>query len=146
MFDGTTIGKSAGVVQQRTFDEGRHLTVIANVSQLARIREHVAAAIEESGGSPDVVDQFRLVASELATNAIEHHDGDEITVSVRGDERGWMLDVSNVEHDLQVDSPTLPAPSALSGRGLFLVDAMMDQVDLVEIDGRHHVRCVKHAP
>ena len=127
-----------------TRDE-RQLTVDADVANLARLREYIASAARDNGASDDIVEQLQLVVSELATNAVQYNDADTLTVSVDCDDTGWIVDVSNAEGLRDLHAPTLPDPSALSGRGLFLVGAVMDRVELVDVDGRLHVRCVKFA-
>lgn len=124
--------------------DGR-LTVESNVSNLGRLREHVALSARETGASDDIVEQLQLVVSELATNAMKYHDADTLTVAVHGDGSSWTIDVSNADGLADIEAPSLPDPSALCGRGLFLVDAVMDRVELVDVAGRLHVRCVKFA-
>lgn len=128
-----------------TTQRNRPLTVAADVSNLARLRQHVACAVGESGASDDVIEELQLVVSELATNAMHCHDGDDLTVVIRGDEFGWTLDVSNADGLIELHEPVLPDPTELSGRGLFLVDAIMDRVHIVDIDGCAYIRCVKYA-
>lgn len=121
------------------------MTVAADVSNLGRLREHIAAVAHATGADPETVEQLRLVVSELATNAIQHNEADTVTVALRSDGSSWTLDVSNADGLIEIDAPVLPAPTKLSGRGLFIVDAVMDRAELVEIDGRQHIRCVKLA-
>ena len=123
----------------------RQLTVDADVANLGRLREHVATAAHDTGASNDIVEQLQLVVSELATNAMQYNDAETLTVTVSGDGTSWTIDVTNADGLLDIGAPALPDPSALSGRGLFIVDAVMDRVELVEVDGRLHVRCVKFA-
>ncbi|MGB3735281.1 MAG: ATP-binding protein [Ilumatobacter sp.] len=126
-------------------ERDRQLTVSAEFKNLGRLREHVATAAHETGASDDIVEQLQLVVSELATNAMQYNDADMLTVSVRGDDSSWTIEVSNADGLAEIDAPALPNPDVLAGRGLFLVDAVMDRVELVDIDGRLHVRCVKFA-
>lgn len=133
------------MTESDTSQYDRQLTVDADVANLGRLREHVGSAARASGASDEIVEQLQLVVSELATNAMQYNDGDELTVAVAGDGSGWTIDVSNADGLTDIGAPTLPTPSALDGRGLFLVDALMDRVELVERDGHLHVRCVKFA-
>lgn len=121
------------------------LTVDADLANLGRLRQHVATMAEQTGADDDIIDQLQLVVSELATNAMQYNESETLTVSVTGDCSSWTIDVSNADDLTSLASPALPEPSALSGRGLFLVDAVMDRVELVEVDGRLHIRCVKFA-
>ncbi len=127
------------------FEKDRQMTVDSDVANLGRLRAHVASVAHDTGASADIVEQLQLVVSELATNAMQYNDADTLTVTVTGDGSSWTIDVSNADGLADIGAPALPDPSALSGRGLFLVDAVMDRVELVDVDGRLHVRCVKFA-
>lgn len=132
----------------RSSDTSQHdhrLTVDAEMSQLSVIRDHVARTARSTAASDDVVEQLQLVVSELATNAIQYNNCGTLTVDVHADDDGWVIDVSNADGLASLNIPALPDPSALSGRGLFIVDAIMDRVELVDVDGRLHLRCVKFA-
>ena len=83
-------------------------------------RHFVLATLEEFDCEQFATDAA-LVVTELATNAIEHARSD-FTVSVVGSGTGIRIEVrdwSPLEPRLQKSSPT-----ALSGRGLLLVDAL----------------------
>ncbi|MEP1124266.1 MAG: ATP-binding protein [Ilumatobacter sp.] len=115
------------------------------MSQLGAVREHVARTARAANASDDIVEQLQLVVSELATNAIQYNNCGTLTVDVHADDVGWVIDVSNADGLAGMDLPALPDPSALSGRGLYIVDAIMDRVELVDVDGRLHLRCIKFA-
>ncbi len=115
------------------------------MSQLAAVRDHVARTARSTHASDDIVEQLQLVVSELATNAIQYNNCGTLTVDVHADDDGWVIDVSNAEGLAGTEIPALPDPSALSGRGLFIVDAIMDRVELVDVAGRLHLRCIKFA-
>jgi anti-sigma regulatory factor (Ser/Thr protein kinase) len=95
-------------------------------------------------------DDLLLVASELAANAVRHASGQTGSVSLRASVQG-----SDVTIELEDDGgqPTpLPGPAdelpdglAERGRGLFLVRALVDQLDCRVIDGRTLVRAVRRA-
>lgn len=138
-------GQALDMAGQDTSRHDRRLTVPADVSQLGRLREYIASTARDTGADDEIVEQLRLVVSELATNAIQHNAAETVTVALRSDGSSWTLDVSNADDLIDIDVPTLPDPTKLSGRGLFIVDAVMDRADLVEIDGRQHIRCVKHS-
>lgn len=128
-----------------TPQRARHWTVDADVSQLPRLRHHVSSAALATGASEDIVDHLELAVSELATNAMQYDDGEFLTVRLESNESSWTLVVSNADGIVDLNALTLPDPTELSGRGLFLVGQIMDHVELVEIDGRQHIRCVKSA-
>lgn len=128
-------------------DDGAELevTVVAHPAELSSLRQRVADAAAALGASDDVIEDFRLVVSELATNVIRHDDAAVLTVAFRRSDKGWVLDVSNAEHLADLDSIPIPDPDVFDGRGLVIVQAVMDQVQLVEINGEQHIRCFKHA-
>ena len=123
----------------------RRLTVPADLAHLAQVRHHVADAASRGGASDEIVEQLQLVVSELVTNAVQYDDAQSVTVSVRSDSDGWTIDVSNAEGLVDLAGTSPAPPTSLSGRGLFIVDAIMDRVEVVDLDGTHHVRCVKFA-
>ncbi|HEX7167644.1 MAG TPA: SpoIIE family protein phosphatase [Acidimicrobiales bacterium] len=96
---------------------------------------------------PDAVDSMLLVASELATNATRHAsksvafearvEGDAIVLEVTDDGGGLAPLVENV------DGP--PDPEVETGRGLFLVRELSDDVVATVHDGVTVVRVVKRA-
>ncbi len=119
-----------------TSQRAHRWTVDAEVSQLSRLRELVASAARETGASADIVDQLELVVSELATNAMQYDDGESLTVEIESDGSGWTLVVSNADGIVDLDALTLPDPTELSGRGLFLVGKIMDRIELVDIENK----------
>ena len=126
------------------------LTVAANPASLRSLRVAVAAAALDADAPQSIVDEFELIVSELATNVIQHTAAEQITVVFDRVADGWMIDVSDAD-GLDVDTlATLatagtPDPSRLSGRGLFIVQSIMDTVELVDIGGHQHLRCCKRA-
>ena len=127
-------------------DDGElRVTVSAEPSELSGLRGRVADAARETGADDDVVADFELAVSELATNVILHTDSATLTVVMHRTPDGWVLDVSNADalHDLagalDVD------PIGQTGRGLVIAQAVMDRVELVDIDGEQHIRCFRRA-
>lgn len=122
------------------------LTVVADAAELAGVRRHVGSFVRElDGGAHELADELELVVSELVTNVIQHTDADELTVSVVREPHQWALDVSQAD-ELELDGPrTLPEPSSPTGRGLFVVEALMDTVTVVDAPGGRSVRCTRSA-
>ncbi|HQV56431.1 MAG TPA: ATP-binding protein [Ilumatobacteraceae bacterium] len=89
---------------------------------------------------PDIVDDFKLVASELVTNAIEYgaaqrvavtvacSDG-EIRLAVRGG-RGTLPDLETVQ---------MAPPDQLSGRGLSIVRELTDSIHVDDSQADHEI-------
>lgn len=105
-----------------------------DVAEIPRSRHYVAEVLERAGAK--VTDALLLVASELITNAVRHGTGEvELRVIVEPDcVRLEVLDDGHVTVSAPAESP---APSALGGRGLLLVQGVADRWGSeYETDGR----------
>lgn len=87
-------------------------------------REFVAEQLKRWGCSEQVVEDARLVVSELATNAIVHA-GTRFTVRVSLEARGLRLEVLDASPHEPAARPLQPA--ATSGRGLHMVGAIAQE-------------------
>ncbi|MDQ1428195.1 MAG: hypothetical protein QOK39_1671 [Acidimicrobiaceae bacterium] len=91
-----------------------------------------------------------LVVTELAANAVRHASGHPGTVSLRASVRGEDV-IVEVEDDggepLVLPRPADELPDAMAerGRGLFLVQALVDQLDIEVVDGKTLVRATRRA-
>lgn len=117
------------------------LHVPAETSELSGIRRSVRDYVVSSGGDQAVADDLELVVSELATNVLEHTDSKTLTVILDRVEDDWVLEVADVD-DLDIlDDVTLPDQHQATGRGLFVVASLVDELRVVEDGGRCAVRC-----
>ncbi|MCA1831579.1 MAG: SpoIIE family protein phosphatase [Actinomycetota bacterium] len=99
----------------------------------------------------DEAEDLGLVASELCTNAIRYASGRPEGVALRAWSEGADV-ILEVEDDgdgtmawqPREDGET-PDPEAEAGRGLYLVEALCDQVTVRRGEGTTTVRCVKTA-
>jgi serine/threonine-protein kinase RsbW len=121
-----------------------HVTVDADVSQLGHLRAAVVRLACQAGAPSDVAETFELVVSELATNVIRHTTSKTITITFERTATDWQLLVSDADRLVLSEPKAVPDPAQLAGRGLFIVEAVMDWVELVIVDGQQHVRCIKH--
>jgi anti-sigma regulatory factor (Ser/Thr protein kinase) len=91
-----------------------------------------------------------LVASELAANAVRHASGHPGSVFLRASVEGPDV-LLEVEDDggepLPLPGPADELPDGLAerGRGLFLVRALVDQLDSRVVDGHTLVRAIRRA-
>jgi anti-sigma regulatory factor (Ser/Thr protein kinase) len=88
-----------------------------------------------------------LVASELCTNAVRHAaQGGRVVLRATADGSDVVLEVEDDGGDLAT-SPAMepPDPAAEAGRGLFLVDALTDELSTASDGVRSVVRCRKKA-
>lgn len=94
-----------------------------------------------------VVFDFELVVSELVANAIEHGDGDGLTVIADfSDLQWWEIEVVSglVKNGDKIKQPNewaLAENGHTSGRGLGIVRKLMDDVVTDISDGLVSVRC-----
>jgi anti-sigma regulatory factor (Ser/Thr protein kinase) len=102
-------------------------------------RAYTVAALRRETDDPALISDIELIVSELATNAVKHAGTIfEVAVHIDGLIR---IDVSD-------QSPLLPelrpaSPTAHSGRGLHLVDAMCDRWGVKVHDDYKCVWCEK---
>lgn len=95
---------------------------LANESSSVKVaRDEVAAALQMMGWPAHAVDRARVVASELATNAVLHA-GTSFELTVRVADDAWI----EVSDGAPADLPRRADPSdeRPGGMGLYLVDAM----------------------
>lgn len=112
-------------------------------------RSFVAVTLRDLSVPTRVIDDFRLVVSELVANIVEYGDGRGFDVHVDGPQSGpWTL---SIECALSAAGLALPDPEAwavahpdeASGRGLGIVRALMDEVTLSSVEGRLTIRCLR---
>lgn len=135
--------RSEGPVRASSERDEVVVRVRAAESELRSIRLSVREFVSSSGGSDDDVADFELVASELATNVMQHSEAENVTVSMRTTADGWELDVDDAENVPDLDGVTAPAHSSITGRGLLVVTALMDDVRIVDDGDRMLLRCTK---
>jgi anti-sigma regulatory factor (Ser/Thr protein kinase) len=88
---------------------------------------------------------LELVASELATNVIQHAQLAEIAVAVQRVGDAWIIEVDGADALTMADAvaPARSPDVEPSGRGLLIVHALTDSVEIVERDGGRLIRCLK---
>jgi serine/threonine-protein kinase RsbW len=95
-------------------------------------RAFAARALVSAAVPPDVVEQLVLAVAEACNNAILHAEGDEFTVTVIVD--GGRALVAVADHGagfVPPARPSMPGPQATGHRGLALMQALVDDVDVV---------------
>jgi anti-sigma regulatory factor (Ser/Thr protein kinase) len=78
---------------------------------------------------PDLMDDVRLLVSELVTNSVRHSDapaGDSVRLDVAVDSRHVRVEVCDGGPGFE-PRPREPGQSAAGGWGLFLVDRLADR-------------------
>ncbi|WP_040495866.1 ATP-binding protein [Ilumatobacter nonamiensis] len=125
-----------------TMSGGHELTVASDPAMIATLRHRVGDLARDSGADDELVADLELAVSELATNVLQHSDSSTIHLVLRREPSQWILDVDHAD-DLDEIDRTLPDPTALTGRGLFIVQSVMDDVEIVNDAGHRRVRCAK---
>jgi len=120
------------------------ITADTDTAMLHSIRGHIASAARDMGADEQTIDDFELVVSELATNVITHTDSGVVSIVFRHEDDRWILDVSEADTLDRLDAGA-PSNDSIDGRGLFIAHALMDVVEIVDIEQRRYVRCVKTA-
>ncbi len=135
--------KRGGGIRNSGDTDVLRLTRPASADELGPIRAALRDFMEAHGAAPDLVDDFELAVSELATNVLRHTESDSLAVVVHRTGRDWVLDVADAERVPPLDSVELPSPSQITGRGLFVVVSVMDDVGVATVEGAQVVRCVR---
>jgi anti-sigma regulatory factor (Ser/Thr protein kinase) len=86
------------------------------------------------------LEQLALVTSELATNAVLHART-ELQVKVSCDEHEARIEVADGLHARPEQAR--PQPFDTGGRGLLLVDALVDEWGVEYLEGQHDGRMAK---
>lgn len=126
--------------------DGTSTSVPADVSQIAQLRRRLSQSARDSGADDAFAADLELVVSELATNVVQHTDSDTIRMSLRRDPHAWVLDVADAAGLQSVSDLGPPDPDELTGRGLFIVQSLMDDLRLVDVNCHRVLRCTKHIP
>ena len=127
----------------RTSAVEQRLTASSDTSEIASLRRRVAEIARNHGAAEQIVGDLELAVSELATNVAQHADTDSIGVVVRCGVDRWTIEVDDADGLETLSDTALPGPDALSGRGLFIVQSVMDEVELIDDDGHRRLRCSK---
>lgn len=99
-------------------------------------RAFVSSALRGTGVPSAMLDPLVLAVAEACNNAILHATGDAFGVSVAVEDGTCTIVVSDSGAGFDPPSrPQMPAPDATNHRGLALMQALVDRVDVVS--GEH---------
>lgn len=90
-----------------------------------------------AGVPSEIAADLRLVAAELATNAFEHGETSEVTISLEPDAESVSLRLRYRDAGIAPDPnhAVMPPPTSERGRGLALVAAVASTVTRRLVDG-----------
>ncbi len=115
------------------------LSLSDDLSELAPMRRSLAAWLAGHGVHPEEVDELLLVADELCANAIFVPDSApiEVEATLTGHQPVLTLSVSNpAAHAFTLGEVVMPTADATGGRGLPLVQALIDDFTIDTVAGR----------
>lgn len=93
------------------------------------VRAFVRHALNSTGAPPETFDPLVLAVAEACNNAILHAQGDAFGVSLVVQGSRCTVTVSDAGAGFAPpDRPRMPAPEAMSHRGLALMEALVDCV------------------
>lgn len=100
-----------------------------------------AAAVAASPGD------LPLIATELVSNAVNASPADgSVIVRLERDDASWSVTVVDDGPGFVVGSLAVPPTTATRGRGLALVNALVDDLDVDRVDGHTVVTARKRLP
>jgi anti-sigma regulatory factor (Ser/Thr protein kinase) len=120
---------------------------LASVADLSELRTEFTMWLEGAGMCAERVDDISVVFSELGANAVRETPvaAEPATVAASIDGSTLMLEFANT---VRSEAPTpedkdwdLDDPLRTGGRGLLLVSAFVDRIDVDVVDRRLVVRC-----
>ncbi len=140
---------SQSSVTPQTAPPRLHFRVPPEPSHLLRARERLRDYLRQYCASPEVIDDLVLCVEEACTNAIRHSGaGDDIEIALAFEAERLVAQVRDRGRGFDTasfDPARHPDPSADHGRGLFIIAALMDSLEL-RLDGGLEVRMARAAP
>lgn len=103
-------------------------------------RRALSAWLEKLGAGDAAIEDAEVVVSELVTNGVLHGSGDDIALTAYDDSRGVTLDVTTRLSPLGSLAKPRAHPKE-HGRGLAIVAALVDEIDITDDHTSHRVRC-----
>ena len=138
------LGVLGVIASVQTHELEREIALRAEPGSASVARAFVGGVAQELGCDPEATEAFRLGTTEAVANAVEHGspcDDGLISVSVYLDAGCLTTEVGDCGDFQAVRRP--PDSQGERGRGLFLMFAVMDQVEINSVPGRTVVRMAK---
>ena len=132
--------------------ENRALVLPSAIESVAEIEAAVEGICARAGFDEDTASNIAMVSREAAINAAKHGNGfspdKKISVNLQRSEDGVRICIADEGEGL--DPSTLPDPLdpanllRSSGRGVFLMRAIMDEVHFRQLEPGTEVTLIKH--
>lgn len=115
-------------------------------SQISRARSIVGGFAAERGYDEAQIYQVKVAVSEAVANAIEHGSPkgslNRVRIDLKDSRNMLVIEVKD-EGRFKPRLPTFQPGGSMRGRGLFLMSALMDEVDIIESPNGTTLRLVK---
>lgn len=121
--------------------DDRQLLLPSRASALRDARRFVDQVAAQAGFAAPAREDISLAVTEAVSNAMRHGspagEADQVEIRVRSEGRRIVITVRDHGPPFQPPPPTLPDPASYAdhGRGLFLMDQLMDEVQFGWDDG-----------
>ena len=125
------------------------ITVASHPRWLRLVRRVVAEYADLTGLDAQSTRELMLAVDEASANVIKHSyqgdSGQRLTVTARSVEDGVEVEIQDNGAPFNpIDQPILPPDELrVGGRGMFLMQSVMDEVDYERRDGKNCVRMRK---
>ncbi len=111
----------------------------------------VATAAEKAGFPPEKIEDIKTALAEACTNAIEHgnlmNTDAQVWIVLVVDQHSLQLMVIDEGHQMIPDEiPDRELRQDFRGMGLFLINNLMDKVEIQSEPGRNEIRMVSYVP
>ena len=132
--------------ENRVVQSHRSKCEYAVAGELAGLRRVVRSYVESAGGDGATVDDLELVVSELATNVIDHTTSPTISITIERTPDSWVIQVADVGDRFVLSNiAALPPTFERTGRGLFVVRSLVDDLEIVETPTSRVIRCSRRS-
>jgi len=114
------------------------MEISSNPEYVSIIRLTTSGIANKVGFSIEDIEDIKVAVSEACTNAIKHSEDSKITLMFTIIGNGLQIDIKDKGkgYDMQsIPKPNLNEPKE-SGLGLFIIDALMDDVEIKSEDNQ----------
>ncbi|MBK5222037.1 MAG: ATP-binding protein [Acidimicrobiia bacterium] len=136
-------GMSVDVLRPMTWHSGPalHLHFRATVDCVPMSRHRLVGWLGAMNIDRNIIGELALVVTELVTNAVEASPSAAAEVSLRAriHNRDVVLEVTDQGGGFNLDHDAAPRPEQIRGRGLPIVQASVDLVEVERFDGQTRV-------
>jgi anti-sigma regulatory factor (Ser/Thr protein kinase) len=95
------------------------------------VRAFVKRALRSAGASDDTIERLELAVAEACNNVVFHTTGPAFTVNVAIDDDRAVIEITDDGAGfVPMVRPAMPPPLATGHRGIPLMEALVDRVDV----------------